>query len=195
MDEEKRDRRMDYAEERETFAEDRMEEEMRDPGREYSDEPEALTEDPMDEETVERPREYRDGTDSFIEEATDEDHGRPEQAARARSEELHERERPSMERELVPLLDESEAQEFRTRWQDIQTDFVDDPRQSVESADELVARVINSITENFARERNSLEDHWNRGEEASTEDLRIAIKRYRSFFNRLLTLETMGTED
>lgn len=96
--------------------------------------------------------------------------------------------------DLIPLLAKGEAENFRSRWFDIQTDFIDDPRHSVESADELVAQVINSITENFASERDSLEDQWNRGEEASTEDLRLAIKRYRSFFNRLLTLESADTE-
>jgi hypothetical protein len=110
-------------------------------------------------------------------------------------EETRESQRSVMERELIPLLQESEAEEFRTRWQDIQTEFVDDPRHSVENADELVARVINSITENFASERSSLEDQWNRGKQASTEDLRIAIMRYRSFFNRLLALESAGIEE
>jgi len=67
---------------------------------------------------------------------------------------------------------------------------VDDPRHSVENADDLVEKVMNSITETFADERTSLEDQWNRGVDASTEDLRLAMKRYRSFFNRLLTLES-----
>jgi len=92
--------------------------------------------------------------------------------------------------EAVPLLSENQAEDFRSRWQKIQTVFVDDPRNSVENADNLVERLMNSITETFAKERNSLEEHWNQGAEASTEDLRLAIKRYRSFFNRLLTLET-----
>jgi hypothetical protein len=171
MDEEKRDRRMDYAEEQDDFAENRMEEEVR-----------------------EHPTEYRDGNDTFIEEVDEELHT-SEQEVRSRVEASPDRERSAMEKELVPLLRETDAEQFRSHWQDIQTNFVDDPRSSVERADELVARVINSITENFADERDSLEEQWNRGEEASTEDLRIAIKRYRSFFNRLLTLETMGTEE
>ena len=110
-------------------------------------------------------------------------------------EEIRESQPSVMEKGLVPLLEEGEAEEFRSRWQDIQTEFVDDPSHSVENADELVARVINSITENFASERTSLEDQWNRGKEASTEDLRIAITRYRSFFNRLLTLESSETTE
>jgi len=110
-------------------------------------------------------------------------------------EEIRESQPSVMEKGLVPLLEEGEAEEFRSRWQDIQTEFVDDPSHSVENADELVARVINSITENFASERTSLEVQWNRGKEASTEDLRIAITRYRSFFNRLLTLESSETTE
>ena len=94
------------------------------------------------------------------------------------------------ENEFVPLLEEDEAEDFRSRWQDIQTGFVDDPHHSVENADELVARVMKSITETFADERSSLENQWNQGGEASTEDLRVAMMRYRSFFNRLLTLDT-----
>lgn len=173
MDEEKRERRMDYAEERNDFPEGRTDEE----------------------EMRERSGEYRDGTDIFVDETVDEELHRPEQAVHSGEETPHEREHSTVERELAPLLRETESEEFRSHWQDIQTNFVDDPRHSVERADELVARVINSITENFARERDSLEEQWNRGEEASTEDLRVAIKRYRSFFNRLLTLESMGIEE
>jgi len=94
--------------------------------------------------------------------------------------------------EFVSLLSREEAENFQSRWQKIQTGFVDDPHNTVEKADELVENVMNSITETFAKERSSLEDQWNQGTEASTEDLRLAIKRYRSFFNRLLTLETSG---
>jgi len=92
--------------------------------------------------------------------------------------------------EFVPLLNKDNAEDFRSRWQEIQTGFVDDPHNSVENADELVEQVMDSITETFSRERTALEDQWNQGTESSTEDLRLAIKRYRSFFNRLLTLET-----
>ena len=173
MDEEKRERRMDYSEERDDFAEDRMD----------------------DEEIRERPGEFRDGTDTFIEETAGEELHRSRQAVHSREEGPRDRERSTMERELIPLLGETEAEEFRSHWQDIQTNFVDDPSHSVERADELVARVINSITENFAAERDSLEEQWNRGEEVSTEDLRLAMKRYRSFFNRLLTLETSTVEE
>lgn len=95
----------------------------------------------------------------------------------------------SMDEEFVPLLEEDNADDFRSRWLDIQTRFVDDPHNSVENADTLVADLMRSITEAFADERSSLEAQWNQGGAASTEDLRVAMMHYRSFFNRLLTLE------
>jgi hypothetical protein len=89
----------------------------------------------------------------------------------------------------TPLFKDKEAQEFRDLWQDVQAAFVDDPRSSVVKADDLVTRVIKSVEENFAAERLELENQWNQGKQVSTEDLRTMFKRYRSFFDRLLTLE------
>jgi len=96
----------------------------------------------------------------------------------------------TMEEEFVPFFVNNEAEKFRSQWLDIQSRFVDDPRDSVKKADELVEDVINNITKTFAQERTSLENQWTSGDNVSTEDLRVAIKRYRSFFNRLLTLES-----
>jgi hypothetical protein len=98
--------------------------------------------------------------------------------------------RPNREEfdESVPLFEDEKAEAFQSRWMDIQTRFVDDPKDSVRDADELVAEVIQDIAETFAMERSYLEDQWNQGSEASTEDLRVALTRYRSFFNRLLTM-------
>jgi hypothetical protein len=86
------------------------------------------------------------------------------------------------------LFPESEGKEFRTRWTDIQTGFVDEPRRSVEQADALVAEVIKRLAETFAEERSKLEGQWGRGDDVSTEDLRVALRRYRSFFDRLLNV-------
>jgi hypothetical protein len=91
--------------------------------------------------------------------------------------------------EFMGLFEDGQAEELRSRWLDIQSRFVDDPRVSVENADQLVDQVIASITESFARQRGSLETRWNGGDEVSTEDLRLTMKRYRSFFERLLELE------
>jgi len=92
--------------------------------------------------------------------------------------------------ELVPLFEEDAARKFRSRWLAIQSKFVDDPSDSVKQADDLVADVIKNVTMNFANRRVSLEKQWNGGDNTSTEDLRVALKQYRSFFDRLLTLES-----
>ena len=95
------------------------------------------------------------------------------------------------EAEFLPLFENDEAEKFRSQWLDIQSRFVDNPGDSVKEADELVADVIKSITRSFADRRISLENQWNSGENnVSTEDLRMSIKRYRSFFNRLLSLRS-----
>ena len=78
-------------------------------------------------------------------------------------------------------------QTFRDRWDRVQTSFVDEPRQAVEQADSLVAGVVQRIVEQFSIEREQLEKQWDSGSDVSTEDLRQALKRYRSFFDRLLT--------
>jgi hypothetical protein len=81
-----------------------------------------------------------------------------------------------------------ETESFRTRWHDIQADFVDSPRESVQKADELVAAIIQRLAEVFSTERARLEGDWGEGRDVSTEDLRQALQRYRSFFDRLLSL-------
>lgn len=85
----------------------------------------------------------------------------------------------------APLFANSE--DFRRRWEAIQTGFVDEPRRAVESADALVAEVIQLLVQSFADERSRLEGQWSEGNQASTEDLRVALRRYRSFFDRLLS--------
>jgi len=85
------------------------------------------------------------------------------------------------------LLPADENAELRRRWEDLQTGFVDEPRQTVEHADELVAEVMQRLAEGFAAEREQLEEQWGRGEDISTEDLRVALQRYRAFFRRLLS--------
>ena len=86
------------------------------------------------------------------------------------------------------LFQESEANDFRKRWADIQTGFVDEPRRSVEQADALVAEVIKRLANGFAEERSRLEGQWGRGDDVSTEDLRVALQRYLAFFDRLLNV-------
>ena len=88
----------------------------------------------------------------------------------------------------MPLFTEVEMEEFRGQWATLQTGFVDEPRRAVENADKLVASVMQRLAEGFANERSGLEKQWDRGDNVSTEDLRIALQRYRSFFGRLLNL-------
>jgi len=87
------------------------------------------------------------------------------------------------------LLSHEESEQFRTRWNEIQGKFVDEPRSAVEQADDLVTEVIELITKMFNNEHRSLEAQWNKGNDVSTEDLRIALQRYRSFFNSLVVLK------
>ena len=74
------------------------------------------------------------------------------------------------------------------RWDNVQTGFVDDPKDCVQKADGLVSDVVEQLTNGFTEARSRLEQQWGRGEEASTEDLRVALKRYREFFDRLLAV-------
>ena len=80
-----------------------------------------------------------------------------------------------------------EAAEFRSRWDAVQIGFVDDPEKAVQQADELVAQVIASLAESFSSQRSQLEGYVS-GDDISTENRRIALRRYRSFFQRLLSL-------
>jgi len=86
------------------------------------------------------------------------------------------------------LFPTAEADTFRSRWQDVQTGFVDEPRNAVEQADGLVAEMMQRLAQVFADERSKLEEQWSRGDDISTEDLRQALRRYRSFFDRLLSV-------
>jgi len=86
-----------------------------------------------------------------------------------------------------PLLPTDQADGYTTRWQRIQAGFVDQPRESVEEADALVADLMQRLASTFSDERKQLESQWDQGDDVSTEDLRVALTRYRSFFERLLS--------
>ena len=88
----------------------------------------------------------------------------------------------------TPLFPNNELEELRNRWSGVQTAFVDEPRSAVEQADSLVASAMKRLAEVFAEERSRLEQQWDRGDNVSTEDLRIALQRYRYFFQRLLSV-------
>jgi hypothetical protein len=88
----------------------------------------------------------------------------------------------------APLFSPEEARNFQSRWDAIQVGFVDEPRRVVEQADGLVAEVIQRLAQVFADERAKLEGQFKRGDNVSTEDLRQALRHYRSFFSRLLSV-------
>ena len=81
-----------------------------------------------------------------------------------------------------------ETDELRRAWQDVQGRFVDAPRGAVEDANQLVAQAMKRLSEVFTDERDRLEAQWDRGGDVSTEDLRLALQRYRAFFDRLLSV-------
>jgi enoyl-CoA hydratase/carnithine racemase len=95
---------------------------------------------------------------------------------------------PIAEERSTALFVEEELTGYRARWSGIQTGFVDEPRKAVEEADALVAELMKRLTDVFAGERQQLEAQWERSDKISTEDLRIAMRRYRSFFERLLAI-------
>src|SRR5450631_2570343 len=92
------------------------------------------------------------------------------------------------ETHLAPLFAEDAASDFRSRWDVVQRGFVDDPKDAVRAGDELVAQVIKSLAETFSNQRSALEGELNQADQSSTENLRLALRCYRSFFERLLTI-------
>jgi hypothetical protein len=86
------------------------------------------------------------------------------------------------------LFSDSDHSDLRARWNEVQAAFVDDPRECVQKADGLVTDLVEKVTAGFGQARSRLEEQWARGEEVSTEDLRVALRRYRDFFERLLSV-------
>jgi hypothetical protein len=91
------------------------------------------------------------------------------------------------------LIPPDEAKHLRARWDEVQTGFVDDPGQAVEDANQLVDEVTNRVVEIFTRGRSALEEQWSRGDDVTTEELRVVLQRYRSFFDSLLQKSTVGS--
>jgi hypothetical protein len=92
------------------------------------------------------------------------------------------------EERLEPLFDRDREQELRARWHRLQARFVDEPRETVHDADALVAELLRDLAESFDQARSKLEGQWSSGEDVSTEELRLTLQRYRSFFERLLSV-------
>ncbi|MCE7000870.1 hypothetical protein LZG04_39550 [Saccharothrix sp. S26] len=88
----------------------------------------------------------------------------------------------------APLFTTEDAADYQAEWRALQADFVDDPREAVQRADELVAQVMQTLATTFNEHKHALEEQWQRGDEVQTEELRQALKRYRTFFDRLLSV-------
>jgi hypothetical protein len=87
----------------------------------------------------------------------------------------------------TPLLPDDQGDRLRGRWREVQTRFVDDPRDAVAAADGLVAELMQTLASGFAERRRALEEQWQRGEDVGTEQLRVVLQQYRAFFDRLLS--------
>ena len=109
----------------------------------------------------------------------DREHGAVDYQSAARSQPVE---------DSAPLFEQDSLENFRSSWGAIQTGFVDNPGGAVKQADELVAAVMKRLAEVFADERANLEQAWGKGDDVSTENLRVALRRYRSFFDRLLSV-------
>jgi hypothetical protein len=134
---------------------------------------------------AERPEEAPAGDDQ---DAADEPDSASEPLARERAaEEPADQSSADADDEREPLLSQEQTAGFTKRWEEIQVGFVDEPRDSVAQADSLVADLMQQLAAGFSDERERLEKQWDSGDDVSTEDLRVALTRYRSFFNRLLS--------
>lgn len=120
-------------------------------------------------------------------EAQETETDRPEMSAEESGSDAPSYEPDASERDRrASLLDEGDAEQLRDRWERLQATFVDDPQEAVAEADSLVDEVIRRTTDRLASHRRMLEEQWARGDQATTEDLRQALQRYRSFFHRML---------
>ena len=139
---------------------------------------------PVEGQPTEPPLETVDATPDF--EAPGPTREAPAETANARVEAVPPAETDDSSDQM--LFNDAELTAMRSRWTEVQSAFVDDPRDCVQKADGLVADVVDKLTTGFSGARAHLEEQWSRGEEVSTEDLRIALKRYREFFERLLAV-------
>ena len=128
----------------------------------------------------------REGSDPVMTTQPDNYAPGPDGSGQPQSEDTQELQEPNRDR--TAMFEERETADFRSHWQSIQTDFIDDPRRCVERADQLVSETMKRLAQVFSEERARLEQSWDQGDNVSTEDLRLAFQRYRSFFDRLLSV-------
>jgi hypothetical protein len=85
------------------------------------------------------------------------------------------------------LVSADRAESYGSRWNSVKGEFVDEPRRAVADADALVGELLDELQELFKAQRSDIERGLD-ADETSTEDLRLALRRYRSFFDRLLSI-------
>jgi hypothetical protein len=180
----------DLAQGKRPASEDRINEDRIEEDRINEDRAEDRIKDRLNDRTN---AEGRANEDRMNEDRMNEDRPGPVLAERARSEGAQagtaaETTNATHAADTAPLFPSNELEELRSRWNNIQTAFVDEPRRAVEQADGLVASAMKRLAEVFAQERSKLEQQWDRGDNVSTEDLRVALQRYRAFFQRLLSI-------
>ena len=123
----------------------------------------------------------------FDQPADDQRQEQPQEMRQQQSQQQSPQATPAKE-PLAALFPPEAADDFRRRWDTIQIGFVDDPRAAVQNADELVANVLRSLASSFADQRSQIENRVGQDGAGNTEEMRVALQRYRSFFQRLLTL-------
>jgi len=92
------------------------------------------------------------------------------------------------EAKLAPLFSQEAAADFRLRWDLVQRGFDDDPREAVHAAEELVAQITQNLAQSFAKQRSELEKRLDQAESPTKENVRSALRHYRSYFERLLSI-------
>ena len=94
---------------------------------------------------------------------------------------------PAASTEAHGLLSAERSAEFKRRWRDLQADFVDDPQHAVREAGDLSREILWALSDTIAD--TDQVDRWQAADGTSgTEDLRIALRQYRSLVDRLLEL-------
>lgn len=88
-----------------------------------------------------------------------------------------------------PLMSRDDQDELSQRMRQAVTDFVESPRRAVEEADSTFDRIVSGLTDALTERRRALRAGWQEQDtEAQTEELRIALQRYRDLSEQLLRI-------
>jgi hypothetical protein len=142
----------------------------------------------FDETASEQPTSREAGSETGVEQSQQDDRGGASAAAQGAMGSTETAGTAAAGDERTPLFAADDADRYRQRWESLQARFVDQPRETVAEADNLVSELMQQLTEGFSDRRSSLEGQWEHGDQVSTEELRVTLTRYRSFFNRLLSV-------